>query len=442
MGGSSLAPEVFAKVFAGAATDAQLALLDSTHPAAVAAVLDDADLSSTVCIVASKSGSTEETACFASHAAELLGPDRLVAITDSGSKLEQQATEAGWAAVVINPTDIGGRYSALSYFGGVPAALIGVTVEAVWAGAANMLEQCRRPATENPGAQLAAFLAGNAQERRDKMTVIAPQSLAPLGDWIEQLVAESTGKQGRGVVPVVGEPLGDPEVYGDDRCFVVLRLGADAVLGADRLAEAGHPVHVIDVADRDQLGAEFMRWEVATALAGALLGVNPFDEPNVAESKANTVAVLDEVTSGAQLPPPEEGDVAGLLSQIKSGDYVSIQAYLAPTDANAEALQRLRAFVRDRLRVATTVGWGPRFLHSTGQLHKGGADNIVALQIVDAPAGGPGIPDRPYDFATLVRAQALGDLRSLRDHGRRVVQVGIGDGGLEQVVSAVEAATR
>ena len=441
MGGSSLAPEVFAKVFHGSGAT-QLALLDSTHPAAVAAVLDDADLSATVVVVASKSGTTEETACFASHAAALVPPDRMVAITDPGSQLEQQATDAGWAAVVTNPADIGGRYSALSYFGGVPAALIGVPVEKVWSTAAEMLEACRAPAASNPAAQLAAFIAGNARTGRDKMTIFAPAELAHLGDWIEQLVAESTGKHGKGIVPVVGEPVDEPGVYGDDRAFVVLRLGADSVMGVHELQAAGHTVFTIDVPDRVHLGAEYIRWEIATSLAGVLLGVNPFDEPNVSESKANTVAVLKEVTAGTPLPAAEHGDVPGLLAQIRDGDYVSIQAYLAPTEANADALLRMRTFIRDQRHVATTVGWGPRFLHSTGQLHKGGADNMVALQIVDTPIGGPDIPDRDYGFATLVRAQALGDLRSLRDKDRRVTQVGLHEGGLEQLVSTVEAALR
>ena len=443
MGGSSLAPEVFSKIFASeTAGGPRLALLDSTHPDAVAAVLDGTDLSRTVVVVASKSGSTEETACFASRAAALLPAERMVAITDPGSKLEQQAAEAGWAAVVTNPADIGGRYSALSFFGGVPAHLIGVPVQAVWGTAAAMLERCRADVDDNPGAQLAAYMAGNALAGRDKLTLLAPSELAPLGDWIEQLVAESTGKQGRGIVPIVGEPVEDPQVYGDDRAFVALRLGADTAMGVHQLEAAGFPVLVIDVPDHRHLGAEFVRWEIATALAGVLLGVNPFDEPNVAESKANTVAALKEVTDGAPLPSPEQGDVADLLAQVRTGDYVSIQAYLNPTPEHADALLRMRTFIRDRRHVATTVGWGPRFLHSTGQLHKGGADNVVALQIVDAPEGGPGIPDRPYDFATLVRAQALGDLRSLRDHGRRVAQVGVEDGDIEAVVAAVEAALR
>ncbi|HVM21590.1 MAG TPA: hypothetical protein VM307_16655 [Egibacteraceae bacterium] len=440
MGGSSLAPEVFSRVLHGNAV--RFSLLDSTHPDAVTGVLDTADPTRTIAIVASKSGSTEETACFGSRASSLLPPERLVAITDEGSQLHHAAQTARWGAVVLNPADIGGRYSALSMFGAVPAALVGVPVERVWQHAGTMLDSCRADVDGNPAAQLAAFIAGHAVAGRDKMTLLAPTELAPLGDWVEQLVAESTGKLGKGIVPVVGEPADEPEVYGDDRAFVVLRLGADTPLGVDALRAAGHPVFVIDVDDRDHLGAEFVRWEVATALAAVVLGVNPFDEPNVAESKANTVAVLSQVREGTALPEPEHGDVGGLLFQLRPGDYVSIQAYLAPTPEHADALLRMRTFIRNLSRSATTVGWGPRFLHSTGQLHKGGPDNVVALQIVDTPIGGPAIPDRPYDFATLIRAQALGDLRSLRDKGRRVTQVGLHEGGLEQLVSEVEAALR
>jgi len=452
MGGSSLAPEVFAKVFSGHVRGARLDVLDSTHPDAVRALLDDDDLSRTLVIVSSKSGSTEETRDFGAHAARLLpGPDRLVAVTDGGSALEEEARAAGYRSVFTNPSDIGGRYSALSYFGMVPAALLGVDVAEIWRRAGAMIDRCgpHVPVEENPAARLAAFMGGLARSGRDKLTLLAPTELAPLGDWVEQLVAESTGKRGRGIVPVVGEVIGEPAVYGDDRAFVSLHHAGEGLLGVDDLAAAGHPVMTVDVGDRLDLGAEFVRWEMATALAGVLLDVNPFDEPNVAESKANTLAVLTDVTTGGgALPDPEHGDVAALLDQLRPGDYFSVQAYLAPTAAHAEPLQRLRQVVRDRRRVATTFGWGPRFLHSTGQLHKGGPDSIVALQVVDRPgsdptAPGPDIPGRDFDFATLVRAQAVGDLRSLRDHGRRVAQVGVErPGGLEALADAVDAATR
>jgi transaldolase / glucose-6-phosphate isomerase len=434
MGGSSLAPEVFA--LAGQRRDgASLEILDSTHPAAVEARLGG-DLSSTLVLVASKSGSTEETACFAAHAAAVLpGPEHLVAITDAGSALHRQAQAEGWRAVLTNPQDIGGRFSALSLFGMVPAALAGVDVAAVWARAAEEAVRTAAggPLDDDPAAVLGAFMAGHARAGRDKLTLLPHPELAPLGDWIEQLVAESTGKQGVGVVPVVGEPLGAPAVYGADRAFVAVRLGDRPVPGEVELAAAGHPVLVQQLADGDDLGAAFLRWELATAYAGVVLGVNPFDEPNVTESKANTRTVLDEVAGGGSLPAPENGDLAGLLDLAGPGDYLSLQAYLPPTSANAAALRRLQGVLRDGTGLAATAGFGPRFLHSTGQLHKGGPDSVVAIQLVDTPPSGPTIPGRPYDFAALVRAQAAGDLRSLRAHDRRVTQVNVGTAGIDAV---------
>lgn len=428
MGGSSLAPEVFSRVVGG--TGATLDVLDSTHPDAVAHLLDGADLERTLVVVASKSGTTEETRCFGLRAAALV-PDHghLVAITDPGSTLAEQARAEGWRAVLENPPDIGGRYSALSLFGMAPAALLGIDVDEVWRRAGALHDACGpgTPPEVNPAAQLAAFMGGLARAGRDKLTFLAPPALAPLGDWVEQLVAESTGKDGVGIVPVVGEPLGPPEAYGDDRAFLALEFAGDAAPGADELAAAGHPVLRVSVGDALDLGAEFIRWELATALAAVLLGVDPFDEPNVAESKANTKAVLADVAGGAMLPAPEDGDPATLLSSAERGDYLAVMCYLAPDADVADALAQLRAGVRDSTGLATTLGWGPRFLHSTGQLHKGGPDSCLAVQIVDAPEGGPDIPGAAYDFATLVRAQAAGDLRSLRDKGRRVVQVGAVD---------------
>ncbi|CAN5189870.1 hypothetical protein BH20ACT9_BH20ACT9_20390 [soil metagenome] len=447
MGGSSLAPEVFARVLGAGAGAATLTVLDSTHPRVVLDALDGSDPRRTLVIVSSKSGTTEETAAFEARARRVLpGGDHLVAITDPGTELDERAR--AYRDCLCNPPDIGGRYSALSYFGMLPAALLGVDVAAVHARAAGMLARCGpgRPAADNPAALLAAWMAGHARAGRDKLTLLAHPALAPLGDWVEQLVAESLGKDGTGVVPVVGEPAGAPGAYGDDRAFVELRLAGQAAPGAAALADAGRPVLVLDMPDRLDLGAEFVRWEAATALAGALLGVNPFDEPNVSESKANTRAILDEVTGGGALAPPEGGDVATLLDEVGAGDYVSLQAYLPPVAEAQRALRRARVLLRDRLGVATTAGFGPRFLHSTGQLHKGGPDSVVALQIVDASLwdGGDGadIPDRDYDFATLVRAQAAGDLRSLREHGRRVSQVGAhGRAGLAGLGGAVDEAT-
>jgi transaldolase/glucose-6-phosphate isomerase len=444
MGGSSLAPEVFARVFRGLTAGATLTVLDSTHPGAVAAALDEADLAHTLVVIASKSGSTEETACFASRAAALVpSSSHLIAITDPGSQLDEQASAGGWRAVLRNPPDIGGRFSALSLFGMAPAALLGVDVSAVWAHAADLLRACGpdEQIGRNPAAQLAAFMAGFAQAGRDKLTLLLPHALAPLGDWIEQLVAESTGKQGVGIVPIVGEPPGPAEQYGADRAFVAYRVGDDGPEGAQALADAGQPVLFLDLPDVVHLGAEFLRWELATALAGFVLGVNPFDEPNVTESKHITVQILDELRGGGALPPPEHEDVGELLATLRPGDYLSIQAYLPPSVDTVAAIDRVRAELRER-GLTSTFGWGPRFLHSTGQLHKGGPDTVAVLQMVDSglweePAPLP-IPDRPYDFGTLVRAQAVGDLRALRAHHRRVAQVGVdGAAAVERLVEAL-----
>ncbi|HEX6255185.1 MAG TPA: hypothetical protein VFZ70_05180 [Euzebyales bacterium] len=424
MGGSSLAPDVFSRVFADASART-LVVLDSTHPDVVDKVLPSDDLDSTLVIASSKSGTTAETRAFALYAERHVPSTRnLVAITDPGSNLDKEATVRGWRAVFRNPTDIGGRYSALSLFGMVPARLLGVDVGAIWRSGQSMLTACGPSQTgaDNPALMLGAFMGGFARSGRDKLTILTSPVLASLGDWLEQLIAESTGKQGTGIVPVVGEPVASPLVYGDDRAFVVIDHAADPVPGIEALEDAGLPVFRITLDDRYALGGEFVRWEMATALAGVLLGIDPFDQPNVAESKRNTNDVLAEVAAGTALPDPEDGDLGKLLDSIGPGDYFSIQSYLPPDRKVAAGLTELRMIVRDSLRVATTAGWGPRFLHSTGQLHKGGPNSVVVLQLVDVPAGDVEIPTEDHGFATLIRAQALGDLRSLRSHHRRVIQ--------------------
>lgn len=444
MGGSSLAAEVFGRVFGDTGDAPVLDVLDSTHPDAVAAALDDTDLQATLVVVASKSGTTEETRAFGAHAARLV-PDasHLIAITDQGSALEAQGLADGWRDVVINPADIGGRFSALSYFGMLPAALVGVPVEAVWQSAADLASRAAPGAAlrENPAAVLGAFMAGLAGAGRDKLTLLIAPELAAVGDWVEQLVAESTGKTGTGVVPIVGEPVGAPRVYGEDRAFVEVRLGGRPVEGATAIADAGLPLLVLDVPEPTDVGAVFLQWELATAYAGALLGVNPFDEPNVTESKDNTRAALNRRSEIGEMAPAPDGDVATLLASVRPGDYLSLQAYL-PITADAQATLALaRTIARDRLGVATTVGFGPRLLHSTGQLHKGGPDSLLALQLVDTPRGGPDIPGRDYDFAALIQAQAAGDLASLRAHDRRVARLTLEPAHLHQVVTAMEDAT-
>ncbi len=433
MGGSSLAPEVFARVEAGTG-GLPLEVLDSTHPEAVRAVLDG-DLSATLVLVSSKSGSTEETRCFAAAAAARTKDfSQLVAITDPGSELAIEAAAEGYRDVIMADPDIGGRYSALSVFGMVPAALLGYDLRALWARADGLLTR----AGTHPAVGLAAYMGGMAGSGRDKLTILPAPRLESFGDWAEQLVAESLGKRGTGIIPVVGEPVGQPEVYGEDRAFVELRLGDTRAEGAEALEAAGRPVLSLRLADPLDLGAQFALWEMAIALSGALLDVNPFDEPNVSESKANTKAVLDRVAGGEELPAPEDGNVRALLEQVRPGDYVSLQAYLPPTPAVHQALRQLQGRLRDRLGVAVTAGIGPRFLHSTGQLHKGGPNSVVALQIVDTGlwrGNGVDIPGRHYDFATLIRAQAAGDLQSLRDHDRRVAQVGVaGPEGLAELI--------
>jgi glucose-6-phosphate isomerase len=422
MGGSSLAPEVYSSVFADAG-QMSVEVLDSTHPDAVTEVLPE-DLSSTLVVVSSKSGTTEETRAFALRAERLVPSTRhLVAITDPDTRLATEAHDRAWRSVFVNPADIGGRYSALSLFGMVPAALAGVDVRALWRSGGGMLASCDADhhGVDNPALALAAFMGGLARSGRDKLTVLTSSHVRAFGDWLEQLVAESTGKQGRGVVPVVGEPVGPPDVYGDDRAFVVLELADDPVPGVDALEDAGFPVLTLRLDDRLALGGEFVRWEAATALTGVLLGVNPFDEPNVSESKQNTAEMLDQAADG-DLPEPEHGDLAALLDGVVPGDYISLQAYLPRGQKISDGLTELRVVLRDNLGVATTAGYGPRFLHSTGQLHKGGPASVVVVQLADVPGTEVPIPDRPYDFGTLVRAQALGDLRSLRAHDRRVVQ--------------------
>ena len=444
MGGSSLAAEVCSLVFRGLVTGATLTVLDSTHPDAVRAALGEGELDATLVVVASKSGSTEETACFANRAAAVVpSPSHLVAITDAGSQLDEQATAQAWRAVLRNPADIGGRFSALSLFGMVPAALLGIDVQGLWEHAAAMRRACGPDVdvARNPATRLAAFMAGFARAGRDKLTLLLPHAIAPLGDWIEQLVAESTGKHGHGIVPVVGEPAGPPEQYGADRAFVAYRLGDEEPEGARALAEAGQPVLFVDLPDVAHIGAEFLRWELATALAGVVLGVNPFDEPNVTESKRITAQILEELRAGGTLPTPEHPDVGDLLVTLGPDDYLSIQAYLPPHTDTMAAFDRVRASLRER-GLTSTFGWGPRFLHSTGQLHKGGPNTVVVLQVVDSAlwedAATLPIPGRPYDFGTLVRAQAVGDLRALVAHDRRVAQVGVdGTDAVERLVEAL-----
>lgn len=418
MGGSSLVSEVFANSFpdAGGLT---LKVLDSTHPGTIARLRDGLPLDKTLFIVASKSGTTVESISHFGYFFSLVGnPSQFVAVTDPGTRLARLAALMGFRKVFLNPADIGGRYSALSLFGLVPAALAGVDLYALLDDAEEMACASHTcvPVDQNPGAWLGAAQGVAAKHGRNKITVVLPDEIKSLGDWVEQLIAESTGKEGLGILPVVGEDLAPPDRYRDDRLFVSL----GDVPGLDALAEAGHPVVKIDYNRPSDLGGEFLRWEFAVAVAGQILGINPFDQPNVASAKDATKKILD---SGS-FEDPGTGDPAPLLSSLLPGDYVSILAYIDRTDEAAAALQEARLKIRDSYRVATTVGIGPRYLHSTGQLHKGGPNTGVFIQVVDAEMGEDlVIPEAPYTFGDLIRAQALGDYNSLKDAGRRVVRV-------------------
>jgi len=457
MGGSSLAPEVMRAILGTRPGYLDLHVLDSTDPAAVAAVAAAVDLESTLFVVASKSGGTTETACFHAYFYERLrelggehAGHHFVAITDEGTSLEQQALDQGFRAVFVNPGDIGGRYSALSFFGMVPAALIGVDVERLLDGVCAMAVACGPdvPAEQNPALRLGAAMGELALRGRDKLTLVFEPPLAPLGAWVEQLVAESTGKEGTGILPVDLEELGPAGAYGDDRVFAAVRLAGAAdggVAGAlVALRDAGHPVLEHEMADVLDLGGEFLRWEIAVAAAGHVLGIDAFDQPNVQESKDITKGLLGEYAATGELPaePPADdgrrvvypvGDedlpaaLREFLAQAAAGDYVALQAYVAPGQAVWDQLQAVRLQLRDGLRVATTLGYGPRYLHSTGQLHKGGPNTGLFLQLLGHDPDDVEIPGQPYSFGTLKRAQARGDLTALRTHGCRAIRVCLGD---------------
>jgi transaldolase / glucose-6-phosphate isomerase len=421
MGGSSLAPEVLRAVCGRAPGMLDLVVIDSTHPDQIRALQRSVDLDRTLFVIASKSGTTTETLSHLAYFWDLI-PDgsRFVAITDGGTPLEGLARERAFRRCFLSPPDVGGRYSALSSFGLVPAALIGADVGSLVRGAAEMAEACRRtvPASENPGAWLGAVLGAAARMGRDKLTLVLDGATRAFGPWVEQLVAESTGKEGRGIVPVEGEDVGDPDVYGNDRVFVGWGGGSvrEALLP---LEHAGHPVVLVPFHGPASLGAEFFRWEFATAVAGSILGIQPFDQPNVQEAKDATRRIL----SGGSEPRAAREDLGALLRNVRPGDYVGIQAYLPRDEETEHTLHRARMRLRDRLKVATTVGYGPRFLHSTGQLHKGGPNTGVFIQVVDPPAEDLPVPGAPYTFGTLLAAQAAGDLQSLRSRGRRVARV-------------------
>jgi glucose-6-phosphate isomerase len=428
MGGSSLAPEVLRATLGVAPGMLDLVILDTTHPDQILAVERSLDLDKTLFIVSSKSGTTTETnSHFAYFWEKVRDGSRFIAITDPGTPLQELAKEHDFRRVFLNPPDIGGRYSALSYFGLVPAALIGADLDGLLEPAIQMAETCRSPAWGgNSGAVLGAVIGEGHAAGRDKLTLFLPAESRAFGYWVEQLIAESTGKNGTGIVPVEGEDPGPAEAYGDDRLFV--GVGAEDVRERLRpLENAGQPAVLLSFGESMQLGAAFFQWEFATAVTGAIIGIHPFDQPNVQEAKDATEKVLSSDEEGKAWV----GDLDTLLGEVRPGDYLAIQAFL-PRNAETEGrLHDARMKLRDRLKVATTVGFGPRFLHSTGQLHKGGPNTGVFIQVVEPPDEDITIPGQPYSFGRLLAAQAEGDLRSLQSHDRRVARVRLN--GLEEV---------
>jgi glucose-6-phosphate isomerase len=421
------------------------------------------DLGATLFVVASKSGGTTETMSHLAHFWELVSKQskkpghQFAAITDPGTSLEKLARERGFRWTFLGQPDIGGRYSVLSYFGMAPAALAGYDYGAILDSASGMAHASAAdvPADKNPGVWLGAVMGTLAQgQKRDKLTLILSPKIGTFGYWVEQLIAESTGKQGRGIVPVEGEPLGTPGDYAGDRLFVYVRMASDPEhAGVRALEKAGQPVVTLTLRDRKDIGGEFLRWEIATAVAGHLLEINAFDQPNVQESKDNTKKVLAEFAAKHRLPVvdtiPATGSVKALkelTANLKAGrSYFAIMSYTGRNQTTERSLRAIRTVVRDGRKVATTSGYGPRFLHSTGQLHKGGPAEGVFLQVVQEDTTDVPIPGQPYSFSVLKQAQAIGDLRSLESRRLPVLRVNLGRShgqGWAALVDAVEQAVR
>ena len=483
MGGSSLGPEVFAETFGHQKGHPKLLVLDSTDPAQIRTVESTIDPTKTLFIVSSKSGSTLEPNILKQYffecAKRAVGADqagsRFIAVTDPGSKMQGIAERDRFRHIAYGLPSIGGRYSVLSDFGLVPAAAMGLDIGRLLDAAQVMVRSCGAdvPPVENPGVALGIVLGVSAKSGRDKVTIVASPGIADFGAWLEQLLAESTGKQGKGVVPVDAEPLGPPDAYGKDRLFVHLRLAGEADAQQDdavaALERAGHPVVRIGVADRYHVGQEFFRWEIATAVAGAILGINPFDQPDVEASKDKTRELTTAYEQTGKLPAETalfEGGGLTLFAdeknarvfakattlvdylkahfaRIKEGDYCALLAYVERNKLHLSTLQDIRVMIRDRKRVATCVGFGPRFLHSTGQAYKGGPNTGVFLQITCDDLPDVQVPDQKYTFGIVQVAQARGDFQVLAESGRRALRVHLGEhvaGGLTTLKDAVAQA--
>lgn len=463
MGGSSLCPEVFRQTFGSAPGFPSLFVLDTTDAATIREIESAVNLESTLFIVASKSGGTIEVMSFYKYfyrkLLDLKGEkagENFIAITDPGSSLQKLGEKIKFRRIYLNPVDIGGRFSALSYFGLVPAALIGMDLKKLVESASKMIETCGSDISpsENSGFRLGVLLGEMSRKGRDKLTFFLSEPVASFGYWVEQLIAESTGKEGTGILPVEGESIDKSTVYGKDRLFVAISLKGDDTKEAELadLEAAGHPVVRIELEDLYDIGGQFFLWEMATSVAGVILGINPFDEPNVTESKTNTAHLLEEYRLTGSLPaeevivqekgikiysPPDyrreletsistesfSAFIQAHFKRVNSGDYLALTAYIQSTPENRQILNDIRLKLRDTLNVATTIGYGPRFLHSTGQFHKGGGDNGVFIQITADSACDLAIPGEPYSFNLLKSAQAMGDFQSLSTRKRRLIRL-------------------
>ena len=467
MGGSSLCPEVLKITYGRQPGHPELHVLDSTDPAQIRSIESQVDLSKTLCIVASKSGSTLEPNIFKQYffdrMQQTVGKDKagehFVAITDPSSKMQQVAERDRFRKVFFGVASIGGRYSALSNFGMVPAAIMGLDLGKFLQHTNEMVQACKPEvsADQNPGAVLGAILGTLGNLGRNKVTIITSPGIHDLGAWLEQLIAESTGKIGKGLIPVDREALGTPEVYGNDRVFVHLRLASEPDTAQkqklDVLKSAGHPVVQIELADTYDLGQEFFRWEIATAVAGSILKINPFNQPDVEASKIVTRQLTEAYEKSGKLPEEapifeeagiklftDDRNAANLnklvgtdrslsgflrahLSQLTPGDYMALLGYIEMNTAHEETLQAMRHAVRDRKHVATCLGFGPRFLHSTGQAYKGGPNTGVFLQITCDDANDLPVPGQKYTFGIVKAAQARGDFQVLADRKRRALRV-------------------
>jgi transaldolase/glucose-6-phosphate isomerase len=466
MGGSSLCPEVLRMTFGKIKGCPEMHVLDSTDPAQIKAIEKKVDLKSTICIVSSKSGSTLEPNIYKQYFFERVKAkvgekevgNRFIAVTDPGSKMQQVAETDKFRKIFAGVPSIGGRYSALSNFGMVPGAVMGLDLPKFLKDTEEMVKACGASAAAdtNPGVLLGTILGVAATQGRDKVTIIASPGIADLGAWLEQLLAESTGKIGKGIVPVDREKLGKPAVYGNDRVFAYLRLetkpnkAQDAAVAA--LEKAGHPVVRISLSNIYNLGQEFFRWEIATAVAGSVIGINAFNQPDVEASKIETKKLTSEYEAAGKLPPEtpffegsgiklyaDEKNTAALkggstladvlkahLGRISAGDYFGVLGYVTMNAANDTALQKIRHAVRDKKKVATVLGFGPRFLHSTGQAYKGGPNSGVFLQITCDDAVDLPVPGQKYTFGVVKAAQARGDFAVLAERGRRALRVHLG----------------